>query len=253
MLIIHPTRRVLMKLNSIILCLVCSLFLCSCSQPSKPEEKTHFDSKNISDTASEEDLNSQKDKKEEDQSADTIQIPIPLKAQETNYYCAVACLQMVLDYHGVQVSQTDLAKALNTDPVTGTEYEDLAREASLRIFGNWPLDDSQSGYRYLLWNRNQGTDQTRAEFERRVRDDLKSGDPMFISINPAVVYADAADAVHEIVLYGADYDQEGNAVRYYCLDPYQNYWESENEGRKVFTPDELWNAMNDNPEPGYVW
>lgn len=254
-----------MRFKNILLCLGCVLLLTGCSQHSKVEDSNHLDAPTHTDPVVEEEPGDQQtpdieegpdvqeSPDEVDQSLDTILLPVSLKAQETNYYCAVACLQMVLDYHGIQESQSALAQSLKTDPVTGTEYEDLAREASLRIFGNWPLDNSEPGYRYLLWNRNVATDQDRAEFEQRVQTDLKSGDPVFISINPGLVYEDVADAVHEVVLYGADYGKDGNAIRYYCLDPYQNYWNSEEEGRKVFTADELWKAMNDNPEPGYVW
>lgn len=83
---------------------------------------------------------------DEDYSANEVQdvnnllesyfLDIPQYVQETGYYCAVACLQSVMGYHGLYATQEELAKDLNTDPITGTEYEDLARVATSRIFPN---------------------------------------------------------------------------------------------------------------------
>lgn len=185
------------------------------------------------------------------QSTNSIRLDVPQFAQETNYYCAVACLQMVLAYHGIEESQDTLAAGLKTSPVTGTEYADLAREASIYIFGKAPENDIEPGYRSLIWNRNEGTDQMKEQFFTRTNTDLRSGDPVFVSVNPAIAYEGKGDAVHEMVLYGADYDEQGRAIHYYCIDPY--YHDAEFGGKKVFTADELWTAMNNNPEPGYVW
>jgi len=57
------------------------------------------------------------------------------------------------------------------------------------------------------------TESSRAEcqsyFEERLKTDLKHGDPVFVSINVAPAYCYTQDAVHELVLYGADYDDSG--------------------------------------------
>lgn len=193
------------------------------------------------------------DEREQPKSNESIRLAVPQILQETNYYCAVACLQMVLAYHGIEASQDTLAAVLNTSPVTGTEYEDLAREASIYIFGKVPENNTQPGYRALLWNRNEGTNPMKEQFFTRTNTDLRSGDPVFIALNPAMVYEEGTDAVHEVVLYGADFDEQGNATHYYCIDPYGKYQDIDFGGKKVFTADELWNAMNNNPEPGYVW
>ncbi|MDO4467246.1 MAG: C39 family peptidase [Bacillota bacterium] len=60
-------------------------------------------------------------------------LQVPTYVQETSYYCSVAALQSVMAYHGIYVSQVELATDLRTDPVTGTEYEDLARVATKRM------------------------------------------------------------------------------------------------------------------------
>lgn len=182
-----------------------------------------------------------------------IRLNVPQKKQENDYYCAVACLQMVLEYHGIPASQDELAQRLHTSSVTGTEYEDLAREASIYIFGKEVESDADSGYRAVLWERNEGSEQTRSTFEKRALSDLKGRDPVFVSINNAKAYENRLEGVHEVVLYGADLDENGNPLMWYCLDPSVIAWDGEHEGRKAFTPDQLWNAMNENDEPGYVW
>lgn len=182
-----------------------------------------------------------------------IRLNVSQSVQETDYYCAVACLQMVLSFHEISMNQPDLAQRLNTYPITGTEYEDLAREASLLIFGSIPDSESDPGYRAVLWKRNEGSENDFRVFEQRVKSDLESGDPVFISINIAPAYDYNFDGVHEVVLYGADYDSCGNPSMYYFIDPSYNQQNPEFQGRKMYTPEELWKIMNDNPEPGYVW
>lgn len=182
-----------------------------------------------------------------------IRLDIPQKIQETDYYCAVACLQMVLTYHGISMDQADLAQRLQTHPVTGTEYEDLAREASVLIFGQAPLSETDPGYRAVLWNRKEGTEQMRSQFEARVKTDLEAGDPVFLSINSAPAYGTDFEVVHEVVLYGADYEEDGSPSMYYFLDPSSVWQDPQHEGRKMFSPEKLWEIMNDNPEPGYVF
>lgn len=182
-----------------------------------------------------------------------IRLNVTQSIQETDYYCAVACLQMVLNFHGISMNQSDLAQRLNTHPITGTEYDDLAREASLLIFGSTPDSDADPGYRAVLWKRNEGSENDFRIFEQRVKNDLQSGDPVFISINIAPAYGYNFDGIHEVVLYGADYDRCGNPVMYYFIDPSYNQQDPEFQGRKMYTPEELWKIMNDNPEPGYVW
>lgn len=185
-------------------------------------------------------------------SSRSIRLDVPQKVQETSYYCAVACLQMVLEYHDIYREQTDLAKGLKTHPVTGTEYEDLAREASLLIFGKVPENENEPGYRSVLWKRNQGTAEERKLFEKRVQTDLNAKDPVFISVNVAPAYGYEKDGVHELVLYGADYDENSQALRYYCIDPSYLQQDPVYGGKVMWSADELWNIMNDNPEPGYV-
>lgn len=94
------------------------------------------------------------------------------------------------------------------------------------------------------------TESSRAEcqsyFEERVKTDLKHGDPVFVSINVATAYGYTQDAVHELVLYDADYDDSGKALIYYCIDPNYRSQDPQYGGKKMRSNDALWNFMNDN-------
>ncbi len=182
-----------------------------------------------------------------------IRLNIPQKIQETGWWCAPACLQMALEYWHLNFSQEELADRLCTSQVTGTEYEDLAREASLLIFGRQPELAAEPGYRAEILKSNDERKELRQQFEQRAIQDLMAGDPVFISINMKQAYGETPDIVHQVILYGADLDADEQAVNFYYLDPYEKQQHEVHEGRKVFSADGLWKAMIDNPEPGYVW
>lgn len=183
----------------------------------------------------------------------SIRLDVPQKMQETGFYCAVACLQMVLEYHGIAAEQNELASALHTDPVTGTEYEDLARVASVYRFGKEPQNWDEAGYRAVIWNQNQGSQDLRNQFESQAMQDLSNNDPLFVSINIAQLYGYHTDASHELVIYGVDLDENGHIQTFYCIDPSYLFQDTVYGGKKSISADELWTAMNNNPEPGYVW
>ena len=54
---------------------------------------------------------------------------------------------MVLAYHGIYRSQTQLAQELNTSMVTGTEYADMARVLNTYLFDCEVPQAGQPGYR----------------------------------------------------------------------------------------------------------
>lgn len=242
------------------LLMLLALALCGCSMPQSADhkqEKTEVIDEDKEEKA--EVIDEDKEQEQEQAQDPTIQEPrqirlaVPQKFQETSYYCAVACLQMMLAHHGIATSQDELAQALKTHPVTGTEYEDLAREASLYAFGKVPETDADPGYRAVLWNRNEGSAEDRALFESRALQDLEGNDPVFISVNNALVNDGYSESVHELLLYGVDLDDKGKPVMWYYIDPNRYVWDAEYGGKKCFSADQLWNAMNDDPEPGYVW
>lgn len=176
-----------------------------------------------------------------------IRLNVPEAVQETGWWCGPASLQMVLFYHGLNYSQSELAEMLNTSSVTGTEYEDLARVATELIFTR----TGKSGkYQEVIFT--PADNDYREAFEQRVIDDLESGDPVFASINNAQMYHDVPDQVHQVVVYGIDMDAAGQIETYYYLDP--SYTRTSDYGQKyTASADEMWNAMLNNPEPGYVY
>lgn len=182
-----------------------------------------------------------------------VRLDIPQRVQENGYYCGPASLQMVLAYHNIFVSQEQLAADLKTSPITGTEYEDLARTASCYIFGKVPLSDLDPGYRAVIlpaWSSNPAAQNG---FERRAVSDLSNGDPVFVAINNEVAYGPGYGTVHQVVLYGVDLDSSGKAVNFYYLDPSYKQQDPVYGGKKVVSSEELWQIMTQNPEPGYVW
>ncbi|MCF0260847.1 MAG: C39 family peptidase [Erysipelotrichaceae bacterium] len=176
-----------------------------------------------------------------------LRLAVPESVQETGWWCGPAALQMVLGWYGIFVSQQELSDLMHTSPVTGTEYEDLARAATELIF----LQTGRSG-QYTAVIFTSADSHLRAEFEERAVQDLKNGSPVFASINNAVMYKDTGSQVHQTVIYGADLNEEGKAERWYYLDP-SSVRTSEYGQKYSCTADEMWNAMLNNPEPGYVY
>src|SRR5690242_5469886 len=52
-------------------------------------------------------------------------IPVPLCRQETEYTCGVACVQSILGRYGFDYRQDELALALNSKPILGTDYNNI--------------------------------------------------------------------------------------------------------------------------------
>ena len=185
--------------------------------------------------------------------AASYRLDLEQSVQETAYWCGPTALQMVLHYHGISASQEELASELHTSSVTGTEYADLARVASEYIFGSVPKTDQDPGYREVLFKRTEADENERRVFEQRIVDDLRGGDPVFVSINNNIAYQTGKDDVHQIVVYGIDVDDSGRPVMYYYRDPSYLMQDEETEGKYSMSADEMWSSMVDNPEPGYVW
>jgi len=70
-----------------------------------------------------------------------ISLNVPLHKQETKYYCGPASTQMVLDYKGVSMSQSDLADALGTT-VSGTYVYRICNGLNLYL--------GENTYQYVL-------------------------------------------------------------------------------------------------------
>ena len=179
-------------------------------------------------------------------------IDVPQSVQENGHYCGPAVLQMVLAYHGIYRSQTQLAQELNTSMVTGTEYADMARVLNTYLFDCEVPEDGQPGYRVEYLTPGEADDTVMQRFEERVLRDIATDDPVFIAVNMHELYPDLGTANHFVLVTGYAV-QYGNILYYYVVDPYGAVQHPSYEGLKIFTPEELRRGFNTNTEPAYVW
>ena len=183
---------------------------------------------------------------------DKVKISLPQSLQETNYYCGPACLQMILANFGIQVSQSELAKQIKTDSITGSEYEDMARVLNSYLFAD--VDLSRSGYRVQTHTRSDEKASALVQFESRVRKNIDDGYPSVIAIDLNKIYPQLPSANHVVVCNG--YIKKFNSQEiafYYIIDPYDKVQDATYGGLKVVTPQELIDAIIDNVEPAYIW
>ena len=179
---------------------------------------------------------------------------VSMNLQETGYYCGPATVQAVLSYHGIYFSQSNLAGQLNTSTKTGTEYADVARVVNKHVFGNSYPGPNDPGYRAVLWTKGSGGSSTRNTFESRVIRDMKTKDPVFVAIDLKTVYPALPKANHLVLITGCTVDNNTGKITYYTInDPYGGSQPYTNNGRKKVYADTLWEAINYNSEPGYVW
>ena len=174
--------------------------------------------------------------------------------QENNYFCVPACVQMVLRLHGIIVSQSEVALEMNTVPVTGTEYVDLARVVNKYVFHNENPSQSEPGYRVQTIDRFENDEAVFALFEERVKTDIKSGDPVFVAIDVQALYPDLNSGNHMILVTGyAAYEGTDIIEYYYIVDPSYVIQDPVYGGLKTVTREELINALVVNVEPAYIW
>lgn len=69
-------------------------------------------------------------------------IKTPYHAQENEYYCGPACLQMVFGYFGHPLTQKMLAEHMGAHPKTGTPNEALERCVSAQGFFSYTKTDA---------------------------------------------------------------------------------------------------------------
>ena len=63
-----------------------------------------------------------------------------LHSQETNVFCAVATAQMILQFYGIQKSQSDIAAAMHTDDTGTTNENQVAGYVTLSLGASQPLE-----------------------------------------------------------------------------------------------------------------
>jgi predicted double-glycine peptidase len=84
-------------------------------------------------------------------SADVF-LRVPLSRQATNYTCGVASMQSILYYYGYEVRQDILAKELESDPDSGTNFRKImaaaqARDIRVEARRNLTLDELEAALR----------------------------------------------------------------------------------------------------------
>lgn len=182
------------------------------------------------------------------------ELKVPQSVQETSYYCGCAALQMVLRYHGIEKSQTELAKEMHTDPVTGTEYDDLARVANKYLFDTESASPQGSGYRVQRIAINDRNPLIEEVFEERVKQDIASQDPIFVAVDVKALYPQLHHGNHLIVIYGYEcYDNREEIAWYKIIDPSYVIQDEVYGGRKRVSAKELINAIVTDEEPAYIW
>lgn len=181
-----------------------------------------------------------------------IKLDVPQSVQENNYFCVPACVQMVLRYHHIEVSQMQLSKEMHTDTITGTEYIDLANTLNTYLFHKEHIEGNEPGYRVQTLAKNDQSSQSQTLFEQRVKADIASGDPVFTAIDVLGLYPDLYHGNHMIIVIG--YRSTNDIIDdYYILDPSYTVQDQTYGGLKIVNRDELYQAIIHNEEPAYIW
>lgn len=183
-----------------------------------------------------------------------VRLDVPQCVQENAYYCGCACAQMVLRYHDIEISQDELAKELHTHPVTGTEYEDLARVINHHVFKKAEITDMDPGYRVQTLAMNDTDPMIAKTFENRVKQDLASNDPVFVAVDVQALYPELNRGNHLILVIGYRcYERSERIAVYDILDPSYVVQDAVYGGWKTVPAQELIHAIISNEEPAYIW
>lgn len=173
--------------------------------------------------------------------------------QENGYYCGPAILQMILSYHGINSAQSDLARQLNTSSITGTEYADMARVLNTYLFDCEIPAAHAPGHRVQELIPGSISKEDMQLLNERTITDISTGDPVPIAIDLGVLYTELPSANHFVLIVGYKTAEDGTISAYYVRDPYDKVQDQVWQGLKVFTVEELYNALNRNTEPAYIW
>lgn len=179
---------------------------------------------------------------------------VPVRTQENNYYCGPACLEMVLNYHEIFMSQSQLANELKTSDVTGTEYLDVARVMNKYLFGKEDENPQGAGYHVQFIRQGDSSQSVYKEFEQRVIQDISTNDPIFVAINLNEIYPTLPKANHLVVCTGYSVFEGSHEIEYfYILDPYYVVQNEYGSSLQRISKDVLFKAIYSNDEPAYIW
>lgn len=108
------------------------------------------------------------------------------------------------------------------------------------------------GYRTEYLVPGQVDEEVMDLFKKRVKQDISTGDPVFIAIDLQTLYPHMPKANHFVVITG--YKTLNDEITYYyVVDPYGPVQHYQYKGLKIFTPAEIRQALNVNTEPAYIW
>ena len=154
-------------------------------------------------------------------------IPVPFHYQIKDYYCGPACLEMVFDYYGEDISQTEIADVARTigEPVYSTFRDELRRAAH---FSNTStsmgaeLDYNIAGYtlRSLGYAAFESFGMTMEDLKRYV----DMGKPLILLMR----YSESSERGHYRVLTGY------NETHFFLHDPWNKpEWGGEYGGPSI--------------------
>ena len=182
-----------------------------------------------------------------------IVLPIKQSIQENSYYCGPAVVQMLLGYKGFNLSQGDLAKKLNTHSITGTEYDDTAVVLNDYLFNKKEAMDYESGYHVQTIPLNSNSTDISKKFASRVVQNINDDYPILVAVDLHSLYPNLPSVNHFLIVIGYALSDESNVAFYYVIDPLSINQDATYGGLKIFTKDELLNAIVNNSEPAYLW
>ncbi len=190
---------------------------------------------------------------EEERKPEEILLDVPQAVQENGYYCGPAVLQMILSWHGIYRDQDDLASLLNTSPVSGTEYADMARVLNTYLFDCEIPDAHAPGYRVQELTPGHISDEDLQLLCERTVTDMSTGDPVPIAVSLSSLYPEFSDANHFVLIVGFRKNDDGEITDFYVRDPYGKVQDAQWQGLKVFPVSRIREALSRNDEPAYIW
>lgn len=180
-------------------------------------------------------------------------ISVPFHLQENNYYAGPACLQMTLESHGIAKSQDELAQQMNTDPMTGTEYQNLADIVNTYLYTPNP-GPGVPGYRVQYVSSSDDRAALTSLFLERFCTDVSTNDPVFMGLDLNGLYPDMPHVTHMVLLIGYSQNtQTGDIETIHLLDPYYKTYNQVSNGEKEFPIDQVISALMMDDEPAYIW